>query len=198
MEKSAPTPDEETFELIGGLDDRWVVMRSKDGLVLLHIRAASERILFEKLRREMESGTVAVQQLLLPEVIELPVKDSVWISENLPPLHAAGFGIEAFGGNAFKLEALPAALAGRDARGALLDICESLRASGSLGNRSVATESLARSVSSLAAMDGFSYEENRARKLVQELLRCELPYASPRGRPTMIQWSFSELDRKFS
>ncbi|MEI6493125.1 MAG: DNA mismatch repair endonuclease MutL [Verrucomicrobiota bacterium] len=189
---------EDAFQLIGGLDNRWILMRSNDGLVLLSIRAASERILFESLRREMETGVVPAQRLLIPEVIELPVKDVVWISENLPALQATGFVLEAFGGNTFKIEALPPALAGRDARATLLDICESLRASGSLGNHTLAVDSLARSVSALAAIEGFAYDENRARQLVRELLRCELPYASPRGHPTMIQWSFPELERKFS
>ena len=197
LDLEKPVPAEDAFQLIGGLDDRWILMQSNDGLVLLNIRAASERILFENLRREMETGTVPAQRLLIPEIIELPVRDSVWISENLPALGATGFALEPFGGNTFKIEALPAALAGRDARATLLDICESLRASGSLGNRALATDSLAKSVSALAAIGGFSYEENRARQLVRELLRCDLPYASPRGHPTMIQWSFSELERKF-
>ncbi|MFZ4776547.1 MAG: DNA mismatch repair endonuclease MutL [Terrimicrobiaceae bacterium] len=187
----------ESFQLIGGLDDRWILMQGADGLVLLNIRAASERILFETIRREMAEGTPSVQRLLLPEVIELPVRDSVWITENLPVLQESGFVLEPFGGSSFKVEALPAALADRDPRAALLDLCESLRASGALGNRSLATDSLARSVSSLAAGRGFTYEESRAKNLVRELLRCELPYASPRGQPTMIQWSFSELERKF-
>lgn len=197
-EKKAVAPvAEDSFQLIGGLANRWILMQSDDGLVLLNIRAASERILFETLRREMEEGTVPAQHLLLAEVIELPVKDAVWVSENLPALQSAGFALEPFGGNTFKVETLPAALAGRDARTSLLDICESLRASGLLGNRPSVVDSLARSVSSIAAIEGFAYEENRARKLVRELLRCELPYASPRGHPTMIQWSFSELERKF-
>jgi DNA mismatch repair protein MutL len=58
-------------------------------------------------------------------------------------------------------------------------------------------DALIRSVSRLAALNGFEYEEGRARRLVQELLKCELPYACPQGRPTMIQWSFAELERKF-
>lgn len=193
----AQTGDEEHFQLIGGLNNRWILMQGPDGLVLLSIRAASERILFENLRREMQSGSVPAQRLLIPEVLELPVKDAAWVSENLPILNTSGFSLEPFGGNTFKLEALPSALSGRDARSTLLDICELLRASGSLGNPTLAGESLARSVSSLAAIEGFSYEESRARQLVRELLRCELPYASPRGHPTMIQWSFFELERKF-
>ncbi len=190
-------PVEDSFRLIGGLDNRWILMQSNDGLVLLNIRAASERILFETLRREMESGTAPAQRLLLPEVIELPPKDSIWLAENLSALQKTGFVIEPFGSNTFKVEALPAALSGRDPRASLLDLCESLRASGSLGTGNTASDSLARSVSAIAAIEHFTYEETRAKNLVRELLRCELPYAGPRGHPTMIQWSFAELERKF-
>lgn len=87
-------------------------MEGAEGLVLLDVRAASERILFEGLRREAALGQVASQHLLLPEIIELTAKDAVWISENLQALQKAGFSLEAFGGFSFKVEALPACLFG--------------------------------------------------------------------------------------
>jgi len=196
----ARAPDAEpddAFTLLGGLGGRWILMEGAEGLVLLDARAASERILFEGLRREAALGRVASQQLLLPEAVELTPKDAVWISENLQALETAGFSLEAFGGFSFKVEALPACLSGRDARAALLDVCETLRSTGLLGSGQPVLDALVRSVSRIAALNGFEYEDSRARRLVRELLKCELPYACPQGRPTMIQWSFSELDRKF-
>lgn len=190
--------EDERFEIIGGLADRWIIMRSGDGLVLLDVRSTSERILFESLKRETETGEASSQRLLLPEVIELPAKDAVWISENLEAMRAAGFLLEPFGGGAFKVEALPACLAANDARAALLDLCDSLRASGSLSGRPLVLDALIRSVSCLASAKSFVFDPDRARRLLRQLLRCELPYAGPRGHPTMIQWSFSELERKFS
>jgi DNA mismatch repair protein MutL len=195
--EARPPEDEDAFRLLGGLGARWILMEGAEGLVLLDVRAASERILFEGLRREAALGQVASQHLLLPEIIELTPKDAVWISENLQALQKAGFSLEAFGGFSFKVEALPACLSGRDARAALLDVCETLRSTGLLGSGQPVLDALVRSVSRIAALNGFDYEESRARRLVRELLKCELPYACPQGRPTMIQWSFSELDRKF-
>ena len=189
-------PEADQFRLIGGLGKSWILMEGADGLVLVDIRAASERILFERLRREADAGSAPAQRLLIPEAIELTPKDAVWIGENLAALQSAGFLLEPFGGNSFKIEALPACLAGRAAREALLDLCGLLRATGSLGSARPLDE-LIRSVSRLAALDGFPYEEDRARRLVEELLLCDLPYASPQGHPTMIQWSFPELQRKF-
>jgi DNA mismatch repair protein MutL len=166
-------------------------------LVLVDARAASERILFETMRREAAEGHAMSQRLLLPAVVELTAKDAVWINENREPLGRAGFLVEPFGGDSFKVEAVPACLGGRDPRGALLDICETLRATGLLGGGQPVLDALIRSVSRIAALNGFDYSEARARRLVDELLACELPYACPQGRPTMIQWSFPELERKF-
>ncbi len=198
---SLPQPEraleEDAFRLLQGLGGRWILMEGAEGLVLLDARAASERILFENLRREVALGHVSSQRLLLPEIVELMPKDAVWISENLDALQKSGFSVEAFGGASFKVEALPSCLAERDVRVALLDVCETLRSTGLLGSGQPVLDALVRSVSRIAAMNGFDYEESRARLLVRELLKCELPYACPQGRPTMIQWSFGELDRKF-
>ncbi len=198
---SLPQPEraveEDAFRLLQGLGGRWILMEGAEGLVLLDARAASERILFESLRREVALGHVSSQRLLLPEIVELTPKDAVWISENLEALQKSGFSVEAFGGASFKVEALPSCLAERDVRVALLDVCETLRSTGLLGSGQPVLDALVRSVSRIAAMNGFDYEESRARRLVRELLKCELPYACPQGRPTMIQWSFGELERKF-
>ncbi len=192
--ESAPEAD---FRLIGGLSERWILMEGSDGLVIVDTRAASERILFETMRKEAAAGGIAVQSLLLPTVAELTQKDAVWISENLEALRSAGFHVEAFGGTTFKIEALPACLTDANPETSLLEVCGVLRSTGLLGSEKSATDALIRSVSRVAALNGFRYGEDRARQLVRDLLRCELPYACPQGRPTMIQWSVAELDRRF-
>ena len=185
------------FRLMGGLGGRWILMEGADGLVLLDIRAASERIIFETMRREAAAGGTHSQRLLLPIVVEMTPKDAVWISENLDALSRAGFLLEPFGGGSFKIEAMPACVGDRDPRETLADVCETLKVTGLLGGGQPVLDALIRSVSRFAALDSFPYEESRARRLVSELLGCELPYACPQGRPTMIQWLFSELERKF-
>lgn len=196
-EKERPANEPLAFRLIGGVGANWILMEGAEGLVVVDARAASERILFESLRREASEAGVASQKLLLPSVFELSVKDGVWISENLEALKTVGFILEPFGGTSFKVEAVPACMAGGEIRDALLEICDSLRSTGLLGSGQPVVDSLIRSVSRLAAFNRFSYDATGAERLVRDLLKCELPYACPQGRPTMIQWSFAELDRKF-
>lgn len=186
------------FRLVGGLAGRWLLMEGGEGLVLLDVRAASERILFEQLRREASGGNGVSQRLLLPGVVELTERDAVWIRENVDALRATGFLLEPFGGTSFKVEGLPPCLGDREAADAILEVCATLRDTGMLGSGGPAIDAIARSVSRVGALRKLDFEEPNAARLVRELLRCELPYACPRGRPTMIQWSFAELDRKFA
>lgn len=190
-------PDPERYRLIGDLGKKWILMEGDEGLVLVDCRAATERILFERLRREIASGPIPSQRLLLPAMVQFPPREAIWISGNLDSLHRAGFQLEAFGGGTFKVEAVPACLDGGQLETVLTDVCEGLKASGSLSLRDPVIDSLVRSVSRLAARESPSFDAAGACGLVDDLLRCDLPYACPQGRPTMIQWSFGELERKF-
>jgi DNA mismatch repair protein MutL len=59
-------------------------------------------------------------------------------------------------------------------------------------------EILARSLSRMTAkVQKIVHDEKNAIILLGDLLKCELPYATPSGRPTMIQFSAVELERKF-
>jgi DNA mismatch repair ATPase MutL len=119
-------------------------MEGADGLVLLDIRAASERIIFETMRREAAAGGTHSQRLLLPIVVEMTPKDAVWISENLDALSRAGFLLEPFGGGSFKIEAMPACVGDRDPRETLADVCETLKATGLLGGGQPVLDALIR------------------------------------------------------
>ena len=185
------------FRFIGMVGDGYLVLAGDEGLVLLDSRAASERILFELLMRQFVEGNAPSQRLLIPAVVEMPSREHAWVVDHLDDLRTAGFQLEPFGGATLKVEAIPASAAEREPGRLLHEIASSLRAAGKLPRGRAVREALARSVSRLAAADKIAGDETRAGRLVGELLRCELPYASPSGRPTMIQFSFSELDRKF-
>ena len=193
----ANNPQAERFRFMGMVGDGYLVLEGDEGLVLLDSRAASERILFEFLMRQIAEGNAPSQRLLIPTVVEMPSREHAWVVEHLEDLRAAGFYVEPFGGATLKIEGIPASAAEKEPGRLLHEVASTLRAAGKLPRGRDVREALARSVSRLAAADEVADNEERARRLANELLRCELPYASPSGRPTMIQFSFSELDRKF-
>lgn len=192
-----PVEEPDPYRVLGSIEGGYLVLEGDEGLVLMDAGAAGERILFENLMREVEAGAVSSQRLLLPAVVELPPREHAWVADHLDDLRASGFLVEPFGGGSLKIEGLPASAANREPGPLLHDIASTLRAAGRLPRGRGVREELVRSVSRLAAEEKAPVDEGRARRLIKELLRCELPYASPSGRPTMIQFSHAELARKF-
>ncbi|HEY5792979.1 MAG TPA: DNA mismatch repair endonuclease MutL [Chthoniobacterales bacterium] len=186
------------FRLIGPLGKNYLLLESAEGLVTLELAAARERIDYETLCRQMAAGGCPSQGLLPPVVVNLDPRDFSFAVEHLESLRAAGLQAEAFGPAAVKIDALPAGLA--DARpGELLlrlldEIREGIRSSARRFVRDWVALALAKAAGE--RMIG-NFPAAAAQDLVQQLMACELPYASPTGRPTLLQTSWSELARKF-
>ncbi|MDP9253905.1 MAG: DNA mismatch repair protein MutL, partial [Verrucomicrobiota bacterium] len=107
-------------------------------------------------------------------------------------------GIEAFGPNTFKIDSLPTFLDVSDPVAFMRDVIDGLKSasSGSSAMR-LGEDMIAKTVCrhAVKANDPLRYLE--IEKLISDLLECDLPYCCPHGRPTMIQISLTELEKKF-
>jgi len=189
---------DQQFQIIGVLNRLYVLMENSDGLVLVDQHAAHERILFEELRRRMEEQGVPSQRMLLPQIFSLPPRDAEWVERNVATLQKMGIGIESFGANSFRIDTLPAFLEIADAAGFLRKVIDELKTtSHSSSPLRLGEEMIAKTVCrhAVKANDPLRYPE--IEKLIRDLLACDLPYCCPHGRPTMIQISHAELEKKF-
>lgn len=185
------------FRHIGPLAGRYLLMEDDAGLVLLDHRAARERILYEQLLRRFEARESVSQRLLMPAIVELPPRDLAWVQENASLLAGAGLLAEAFGNGAVKVDGVPPMLAGSEPREVLLRVADDCRAGGARGGAKAVEESIAKSVCRSAPFPEPPPDAAAAQSLLDELMACELPYTDPAGRPTMIHFAYSELERKF-
>ncbi|HEV2966160.1 MAG TPA: DNA mismatch repair endonuclease MutL [Chthoniobacterales bacterium] len=196
-ERARPSTQQQ-FQIIGVLNKLYVLMENADGLVLVDQHAAHERILFEELRRRMEEQGVPSQKLLISQTFELAPRDADWIEQNMSILQKMGIGIESFGPNTFRIDSLPGFLNVTDGAQFMRKVIDDLK---STTDRSSALrlgeEMIAKTVCrhAVKANDPLRYLE--VEKLIQDLLECDLPYCCPHGRPTMIQISNAELEKKF-
>jgi DNA mismatch repair protein MutL len=191
-------PAQQQFEIIGVLSKLYVLMENANGLVLVDQHAAHERVLFEELRRRMEQQGVPTQKLLLPQTFDVPPRDADWIEQNLSVLQRMGIGIESFGPDTFKIDSLPSFLDVSDAAQFMRKVIDDLKsASNNASAMRLGEEMIAKSVCrhAVKANDPLRYPE--VEKLIRDLLDCDLPYCCPHGRPTMIQISLAELEKKF-
>jgi DNA mismatch repair protein MutL len=186
------------FQIIGVLNKLYVLMENADGLVLVDQHAAHERILFEELRRRMEEEGVPSQKLLIPQTFDLSPRDAEWVERNLSILQKMGIEIESFGPNTYKIDSLPAFLRTSDPVNFMQRVIDDLKdatdrsSSMRLGEDMIATTVCRHAVK---ANDPLRFPE--VEKLIRDLLACDLPYCCPHGRPTMVQISHAELEKRF-
>jgi DNA mismatch repair protein MutL len=198
LQRSQRLRNQQQFQIIGVLSKLYVLMENADGLVLVDQHAAHERILFEELRRRMEEQGVPTQKLLLPQTFDVAPRDADWIERNLSIMQRMGIGIESFGPGTFKIDSLPSFLDVSDPAQFMRKVIDDLKgASNSASALRLGEDMIAKSVCrhAVKANDPLRYLE--VEKLIRDLLDCDLPYCCPHGRPTMIQISLAELEKKF-
>ena len=188
----------ESFKILGVLGKLYVLMENAAGLVLVDQHAAHERILFEELRRRMEDQGVPAQRLLIPLTIEVNPRDGDWITQNIATLRKMGIGIEPFGKGTHKIDSLPQFVRTGDPLQFIRDVIDELRTASSQSSKMRLGEDVIATTVCRHAVKANDYlREPELVRLIQDLLACDLPYCCPHGRPTLIQISYPELEKKF-
>ncbi len=177
------------------LGKKYLLAESTAGLVIVDLAATQQRILFERLLKNLQSSKIPQQQLLLPITVNLSPDESKLLQAGLEHFQALGFSLEHFGGHSFLITALPANLPDQDFATTLRDIIDDLR-NNNLTNRQNAVH-LAQVASRHAIRVKDQLSENDLHCLLRDLTHCEMPYACPAGHPTMVHMTWSELDKRF-
>ncbi|MDF7799653.1 DNA mismatch repair endonuclease MutL [Pontiellaceae bacterium B1224] len=198
----SPSPEKSPWgwcRIMGQLGGNYVVLETEDGYVLMEPRAAHERVLFEKFMHAAQSHAVQKQGLLAPETVELLPSDAEIVRTNITVLQELGFGVSDFGGDAFIVDALPVYVQDNPVESMLIEIARELEKAGKTrGARELVQEKIAQTACQMAVRTKDQLSDQEIEKLVADLAKTDMPYTSPRGRPTLIYTSFTELDRKFS
>ena len=193
--EKAPTEGAESFRVVGCLQDRFVILEGKEGLVLMDPRNSRERIVYERLLgRKQESLS---QGLLVPVVLHLDARDAAVVFANRENFAEAGMDIDEFGGNTVQVRSAPDFLGEGEVEELVLRLVdELLESEGTRGGRSVAFEIFAAKFARQGAK-GEKARVGTAQGLLEALFQCQLPYCTADGRPTIVHYSVSELDRRF-
>ncbi len=187
------------LRVLGCVGHLYIVAESPEGLVLIDQHAAHERVLFEQMLRRMALQNPAAQQLLFPVTLEFLPREADFVLAQIEPLQQAGVGITRFGPSSFLVDALPAMVKARDVAEFIRTIVTDLQQEGgeTRKGRRLSEEVVAKTVCRHAVKANDALKPEEWDNLLHDLLACDLPYTCPHGRPTMIQLSSAELDKKF-
>ena len=186
------------FRYLGCLHQRYTLFENSEGLVLMNPRAARERIIFERLL-ETNRRPLTSQRLLTPLMLEWDVREMGAAQRLLPQLEQAGFMITPFGRSTLRVEALPAMLPLDEVEPFLYELMNFfIRGEGRLRRSRNPFEPFAIRLShQYACAEDLTPWLSRPLPLLIDLLRCEIPYCTPTGKPTLVPYALSEINRKF-
>lgn len=182
--------------------DSFIMVETKDGILVIDQHAAHERILYEKVKKNMseDKHESKSQKLLFPLVLDLPK----YLSEVIPDLlerHSAlfkkaGFNIKVFSGNSIVVEEIPSYLKNWDKDKTMLDIFKNIE--NEFDPEMEFEDNLAKSTACHAAIKvNQKLTKKEMLRLINELFAAKNPFVCPHGRPTVIEISFSELYNRF-
>jgi DNA mismatch repair protein MutL len=183
---------------VAQIHDSFIIAQSKEGMAIIDQHAAHERVLFENLQDQLGSGSVPIQNLLVPDQVELGPAQSSMLSEYLPELSKVGFLVEDFGSGTFMIKAVPALLVGADYKQLLLDILDEVNVHGNSNKmETIRTEILSVMACHPAIKIHRHLDHAEMEVLLHNLYKCRMPHTCPHGRPTVIRYSINDLRKMF-
>ncbi len=180
------------------LHETYIVAQTRDGIVLVDQHAAHERLVYERLKRQVDEAGIRSQALLIPEIVPLPKDEAQLLLAHAESLERLGLTVEPFGGDAVAVRATPAALGPVDAAALVRDILDELAdlgESGALKARLDAVLSRMACHGSVRAGRRMGAEEMNA--LLREIEATPHSGQCNHGRPTWIALSLSDIERLF-
>lgn len=193
-----PTTPWKEAEVLGMVGETFCLLRTEDGMMIMNPAAASERILFERAKAQLEQGKVHSQPLLVPETLQCDPSETRQILERLEDLQALGFDVAPFGDNNFLIEAMPAWMGDCDPGSTVRELAMEVDPQAArVKTPRQQQERLARSCCYVAAQKRGRYSPGECKQLLTALAACQMPYTTPFGRPTILHMGLRELQRKF-
>ncbi|MEM9552275.1 MAG: DNA mismatch repair endonuclease MutL, partial [Pseudomonadota bacterium] len=202
IEEAAPAEPKAEAHPLGAaraqVHENYIIAQTESGIVIVDQHAAHERLVYERLKRQMTEHGVASQALLIPEIVELSADDCARLLDHGDTLARAGLVLEPFGGTAIAVRETPAILGEVDAAGLLRDVLDELSDQGS----SQLVESRIDTILSRVACHGSIRSGRRMRAeemnaLLREMEATPLSGQCNHGRPTYVELKLSDIERLF-
>ena len=180
------------------LHENWIIAQTADGIVIVDQHAAHERLVYERLKRQLAASGIARQPLLIPEILSLPAADRERLLAARAELTEAGLVIEPFGGEAVALVEVPALLGHVDGAALLRDLLDELADPGTVQvGRARIDAVLSRIACHGSVRAGRMLRPDEMNALLREMEETPLADQCNHGRPTWVELKLHDIERLF-
>lgn len=195
-EKQANVNPLKGYRMIGVAFDTYIMLQNDKQMLFIDQHAAHERILYERLMREIDKGAGS-QVLMVAQVVHVTPQDRVKIEQYAEEIRAAGFDFEPFGDDAYQIRAVPNVLGVPQSRAAFLDMVDHLGELRVLSTQQKRRDAILQMACKKAVKGGDRLTMEEIEPLLADMLATDAPPTCPHGRPLVVTLTRSELEKRF-
>ena len=180
------------------LHENYIVAQTATGIVIVDQHAAHERLVYERLKRQMQETGIRAQVLLIPEIVDLSPPDAARLLDAAPALARIGLTVEPFGGNAVAIRETPAILGTVNGEALIRDILDELTDAGDSQLVQAKIDAiLSRMACHGSVRSGRQMRPEEMNALLREMEATPLSGQCNHGRPTYVELSLHDIERLF-
>jgi DNA mismatch repair protein MutL len=182
---------------IGQLHGTYLLFQDEDNFYMIDQHAAYERINYEKIRTELFKEDQRSYELLIPLKLNFAPSEALLVNEGIPTFEKMGIVVENFGAGTFTVREIPFWIP-KDREKEFLEEIISGIARNRRAEKSVFLDSLAKTLACKRSIKANQFlDRSSIEVLINDLSQCENPYNCPHGRPIIIKFKSSEIEKWF-
>jgi len=182
-------------QAIGQIEDTFIVAYTPEEVFFVDQHVAHERVLFERLRGDLDAGALTGQELLFPQPLELAPARRRAVERALPELARLGFAFEDFGADSLLLRAVPSLLRADEPQRLIDDLAREIDDEGSRAGSPVLDRILAFVACRAAIKAHEPLPPEEMRRLLADLAATATPFYCPHGRPVVSRIPLREIKK---
>ncbi|HCM92568.1 MAG TPA: DNA mismatch repair endonuclease MutL [Lachnospiraceae bacterium] len=183
--------------IIGQVFETYWIIEMDNRMYVIDQHAAHEKVKYERLIKQFEKGEVNSQMLNPPIIVTLSKTEEAVLQKYGENFKRIGFEIEQFGGNEYSIREIPTDLFGLTPVEYFHDLLDELMNDKLSRNIDSVDHRIATMACKSAVKGNSRLSLDEARTLIDELLTLDNPFNCPHGRPTIVSFSKSELEKMF-
>ena len=193
-EESSSFPE---LEFFGQMHGTYLFAQGRDGLYIIDQHAAQERVKYEEYRESIGNVDQSQQQLLVPYIFEFPADDALRLKERMPLLEEVGVFLSEYGENQFILREHPIWMAEEEIESGIYEMCDMLLLTKEVSIKKYRAELAIMMSCKRSIKANHRIDDHSARQLLYQLSQCDNPYNCPHGRPVLVHFTKSDMEKVF-
>ena len=182
--------------VVGQIEDTFIVAHTEDEVFFIDQHVAHERVLFERLRADLDRETLPAQELLFSQPLELAPARRRTVERSRPDLERLGFVLEGFGGDTILLRAVPSLLRAEEPRRLVDDLAREIEEEGGRASSPVLDRVLAFVACRGAIKANQPLVREEMSRLLEDLAATATPFYCPHGRPVVSRIPLRDIRRE--